>query len=160
MAKKNDKKKDFSNIQVRNKKAYYNFELVEKLEAGVCLLGTEVKSIRCGLADLEGAYARIKRGELWLVGCKISAYPQAGDQNHEPIRDRKLLLHKQQLIKIEIKLAQRGFTLVPLKIYFNDRGLAKVQVALARGKRQFDKRDKLKKDQQRRDLDRDMKKYR
>ena len=160
MATKDKKKSDSNRINVRNKKAYHDYELVEKYEAGLVLRGSEVKSLRDGGGDLNGSFARMKRDECWLVGCKISMYPQAGRDNHEPERERKLLLHKKQIAKIKIKLTQRGFTLVPLRIYFNSRGLAKVEVALARGKRQYDKRDKLMKDQQKRDVARDMKKFR
>ena len=123
------------------------------------LVGTEVKSLRSNLGSLDGAYARMNGDECWLVGCNIGPYAQASYNNHEPLRDRKLLLHKHQLAKIKIKLRQRGFTLVPLRIYFNDRGLAKVEVALAKGKRQYDKRDKLRKDQQKKDVERSIKKY-
>ena len=143
-----------------NKKAYRNFELVEKFEAGLELLGTEVKSLRAGQADLNGSYARIRDGECWLVGASIAQYAQASISNHEPLRDRKLLLHKAQIRKITTKLEQRGFTLVPLKIYFNDRGLAKAQLALARGKRQYDKRQTITERDRKRDTDRAMKKYR
>ncbi len=159
MAAKQTKKSKSASRQIKNKKAYYNFELVEKVEAGISLVGTEVKSLREGLGELEGAYARIKGSECWLVGCKIAQYAQASRNNHEPTRDRKLLLHKKQIEKIKIKLEQRGFTLVPLRIYFNDRGLAKVEIALARGKRQYDKRRKLQSEQQKRDLARTFKKY-
>jgi len=159
MAGKPDKKKNSSSVQIKNKKAYYNFELVEKVEAGLSLLGTEVKSLREGLGELEGAYARIRGDECWLVGCKIAQYAQASRNNHEPTRDRKLLLHRKQIHKIKVKLEQRGFTLVPLRIYFNDRGLAKAEIALARGKRQYDKRQKIQREQQKRDVARTLKKY-
>ena len=155
------KKDDNNNVRISNKKAYHNFELVEKFEAGVSLLGTEVKSLRLGMADLSGSYARLDNsGECWLVGASINQYDKASYGNHEPLRKRKLLLHKMELRKIRVKLEQRGFTLVPLKIYFNSRGLAKVEVALARGKRQFDKRQNLAAKQQKRDVDRSMKNYR
>lgn len=160
MAKANDKSKSSTGSVARNKKAYFNFELVEKIEAGFSLKGSEVKSLRSGLADLEGSYAKLRNNEVFLVGCKIATYPQAGQFNHEPMRERKLLLHKSQINKIRGKLQQRGFTLVPLRIYFNNRGLAKVEIALAKGKRQYDKRQKLQQDQQKRDVARDMKKYR
>ena len=160
MAKKSDNKKEPSGPRITNKKAYHNFELIEKVQAGIVLLGTEVKSLRDRQGDLEGAYARIINDECWLVGCSIAQYPQAAGNNHEPLRKRKLLLHKAQIKKITTKLVQRGFTLVPLKIYFNDRGLAKVELALARGKRQYDKRHKLQDQQQKRDVARSMKKYR
>ena len=145
---------------VVNKKAYRNFELIEKFEAGLKLLGTEVKSLRLGQADLNGSYARFEDEECWLVGASIAHYEQAGVRNHEPLRKRKLLLHKTELRKVRIKLEQRGFTFVPLRIYFNDRGLAKIELALARGKRQYDKRRTIAERTQKRDVDRDMKKFR
>lgn len=143
-----------------NKKAYHNFELVEKFEAGLELLGTEVKSLRAGQADLSGSYAKIRDDECWLVGATIAQYQQASITNHEPMRNRKLLLRKAQIRRITTKLEQRGFTLVPLRIYFNNRGLAKAEMALARGKRQYDKRQAISDRQQKRDVDRSMKKYR
>lgn len=146
--------------KVVNKKAYRNFELVEKIEAGIVLTGSEVKSIRLGTADLNGSYARVSNNECFLVGASISQYDQAGMYNHEPTRTRKLLLHKAQIRKITTKLELQGFTLVPLKIYFNARGFAKIELALARGKKQYDKRATLTEKQQKRDIKRDMKKYR
>ena len=160
MVRKGDNKNSSTGLQIKNKKAYYNYELVEKVQAGVALLGTEVKSLRGRECDLEGSYARIEDGQCWLVGCKIAPYAQASHNNHEPLRKRKLLLHKAQIRKIEGKLTQRGFTLVPLRIYFNERGLAKVELALARGKRQYDKRKKLQEQQQKKDVARSMKRYR
>ena len=160
MTRKGDNKQSSTGLQIKNKKAYYNYELVEKVQAGVALLGTEVKSLRGRECDLEGSYARIEDGQCWLVGCKIAPYAQASHNNHEPLRKRKLLLHKAQIRKIEGKLTQRGFTLVPLRIYFNERGLAKVELALARGKRQYDKRQKLQEQQQKKDVARSMKRYR
>ncbi len=160
MAKGSGKKKDSFGPRIINKKAYRDFELVEKFEAGLVLLGTEVKSLRDGKADLDGSYARVDAGECWLVGSKITPYAQAGMNNHEPLRKRKVLLHKIQLRKITTKLEQRGFTLVPLRIYFNSRGLAKVELALACGKRQFDKRKQIQQREQKKDLDRNMKRYR
>jgi len=142
-----------------NKKAYRNFEIVDKYEAGLLLTGSEVKSLRAAHVDLDGSYAKIEGGECWLVGAKIAQYEQAGIYNHEPTRKRKLLLHKAEIAKIQVKLDQRGFTFVPLRIYFNDRGLAKVQVALARGKRQYDKRKTITERDQKRDMERTMKQY-
>ncbi len=160
MAKKTDKKAADTGPRITNKKAFHNYELVEKVEAGLALLGTEVKSLREGQADLEGSYARIINDECWLIGCKIAPYPQASRGNHDPDRRRKLLLRRAQIHKITGKLTQRGFTLVPLRIYFNARGLAKIELALGRGKRQYDKRQKLHAEQQKKDVARDMKKYR
>ncbi len=156
---KDDKKDEQGRVAV-NKKAYRNFELVENFQAGVSLLGSEVKSLRAGTADLSGSYARVDNDQCWLVGAQIAQYEQAGSRQHEPARKRKLLLHKSEIRRIRIKLEQRGFTLVPLQIYFNKRGLAKIDLALARGKRQYDKRRTITERDQRRDVDRDMKKYR
>ena len=142
-----------------NKKAYRDFELAERFEAGLELVGTEVKSLRAAAADLSGSYARMDGGECWLVGAKIAQYEQAGPRNHDPTRKRKLLLHRAELHKIHGKLEQRGFTLVPLRIYFNDRGLAKIELALATGKRKYDKRRAITDRQQKRDVDRDTKRY-
>ncbi len=160
MAKKLSKDKDKQKPVAVNKKAYRNFELIDKFEAGLSLTGSEVKSLRAGQVDLNGSYARIEGSECFLVGASIAQYEQAGVYNHEPTRKRKLLLHKFEIRKIKGKLDQRGFTLVPLKVYFNARGFAKIHLGLARGKRQYDKRKTIAERQQKRDLDRDMKKYR
>ena len=159
MTSKGANKSDSGHV-ARNKKAYHNFELVEKVQAGLSLLGTEVKSLRNKDCDLEGSYARLVDNECYLVGAKIAPYPQASGNNHDPLRKRKLLLHKNEIKKIKGKLTQRGFTLVPLRVYFNERGFAKVELALARGKRQYDKRAKLQTEQQKKDVARSMKKYR
>lgn len=157
---KDRKKGDAVHIpKMENKKAFFNYEIIEKTEAGMALMGSEVKSLRQGGADLSGAYAKISNDECWLVGCNIAPYQQAGIRNHEPLRKRKLLLHKRQIKKIDGKLQLKGFTLVPLRIYFNERGIAKIELAIARGKRQYDKRDKLKKRQQKSDIDKGMRKY-
>jgi len=160
MAAKSRKSDDKQAPRAVNKKAYRNFELIERFEAGLELLGTEVKSLRAGQADLDGSYARVENSQCWLVGAKIAQYKQAGGAEHDTTRKRKLLLHKREIHKIRIKLEQRGFTLVPLQIYFNDRGFAKIELALARGKRKYDKRRTITERQQRQDVDRDMKKYR
>ena len=137
MVAKSRKNRDKKPLVAVNKKAYRNFELIEQFEAGLELKGTEVKSLRDGTADLNGSYARIEGRQCWLVGATIAQYQQAGAWQHEPTRKRKLLLHKAEINKIRTKLEQRGFTLVPLRIYFSDRGLAKIELALARGKRQY-----------------------
>lgn len=143
-----------------NKKAYHDFELMDKFEAGIELMGSEVKSVRQGNIDLKGSYVRLIDDECFLVGANISLYKQAGINNHEPLRTRKLLLHKTEIKKLRVKLEQRGFAFVPLKVYFNSRGLAKIEIALAKGKKQYDKRKSIAERQQKRDIDRDMKKYR
>lgn len=158
MAKKTGK--DGETPAAVNKKAYHDFELVEKYEAGIELQGSEVKSLRAAAADLTGSYARVQDGECWLVGAKIAPYQQAGNSGHDPARKRKLLLHKAELHRIQVKLDQRGFTLVPLRMYFTQKGLAKIELALAQGKRQYDKRRTITERAQKRDVDRSMKKYR
>jgi SsrA-binding protein len=160
MAAKSRKDKDGDGPVAVNKKAYGNFELIEKYEAGLELLGSEVKSLRARQADLTGSYARIHNDECWLVGATIAQYQQGGAFQHEPARKRRLLLHKAEIHRIRTKLEQRGFTLVPLRVYFSTRGLAKIELALARGKRRYDKRKKITERDQKRDVDRDMKRYR
>ncbi|MFA5423350.1 MAG: SsrA-binding protein SmpB [Phycisphaerae bacterium] len=160
MASKKDKSADNKGQVAVNKKAYYNFELTDKIEAGVSLVGSEVKSLREHNADLNGSYAKIIGEECFLLGATIAIYEQAGDNNHEPTRKRKLLLHRREILKIKTKLEQRGYTLVPLRIYFNHRGLAKIELSLACGKRQYDKRRTIAQREQKKDIDRQMKKYR
>jgi len=160
MASKAGKDKEKRGSVAVNKKAYRNFELIERFEAGISLLGTEVKSLRAGMADLSGSYARIEGEQCRLIGASIALYEKAGASNHEPTRKRELLLHRAEIRKIKTKLEQRGFTLVPLRIYFNNRGLAKIEVALARGKRQYDKRKTITERTQKRDIDRELKKRR
>ena len=153
-------KKDTQSAIVVNKKAGRNFELVEKFEAGLSLLGTEVKSLRAGTADLSGSYARIINDECFLIGASITQYDRASTDNHEPTRKRKLLLHAAEIRKIKIQLQQRGFTLVPLKMYFNKRGFAKLQLALARGKKQYDKRSSIIERSQEKQIRQRMRKFR
>ncbi len=143
MAKSDKKSKKSASPEVRNKKAYRDYELVEKVEAGIELKGSEVKSLRGGKGDLSGSYARLKDLELFLIGANIAVYENAGYTTHEPDRERKLLVHKRQIIKLKQRIDQKGFTLVPLRIYFNDRGFAKVEIAVARGRKKYDNRDKI-----------------
>jgi SsrA-binding protein len=138
--------------RILNKKARFNYEIIEEQEAGIALTGSEVKSLRSGKASLEEAYARIRSGELFLIGCNISPYPMATHEQHHPTRERRLLLHKRQIKKWTAKVTQRGLTLVPLALYFNDRGLCKLTVALARGKTHGDKRTDIKKREHEREM--------
>jgi SsrA-binding protein len=154
-----DEKKSSHIPKMENRKAFFDYEIIEKVEAGMALLGSEVKSLRQGGADLKGAFARVDGDECWLVGCNIAPYKQAGVRNHEPLRKRKLLLHRRQIKKIDGKLQQKGLTLVPLRIYFSDNGHAKIELALATGKRQYDKREKIKNREQKRDMDKSMRKF-
>ena len=138
---------------VDNRRARHEYHLLEKVEAGVVLTGTEVKSLREGRASLQQAYADIRDGEAWLVGAHISVYDAGNIANHEPDRDRKLLLHRREVETLGAKVRERGLTLVPTRLYFRD-GRAKVELALARGKEQRDKRRDIAKREAQRDMER------
>jgi len=142
-------------VVARNRRARHDFDLMEKVEAGLVLTGTEVKSLRNGKANLEDAYAEVDRGEVWLLGCDIPEYVQANRMNHAPKRPRKLLLHRREIGKLEVKTNEKGITLVPLSLYFK-KGIAKVELCLAKGRKTFDKREALKKQEAKRDIDRAM----
>jgi len=146
-----DKKETSVKIVQKNRKAWFNYEILEKVEAGIVLTGSEVKSIRAGHVSIHEAYARITKEEPWVVNMDIAPYAQAGPFNHEPKRRRKLLLKKTEIRRLIGKTAERGLTLVPLTLYFKD-GFAKLEIGLARGKRQFDKREAIKKRETGRDL--------
>ncbi len=126
----------------QNRKARHNYHIEETLEAGLALVGTEVKSCREGKANLSDAYATVRDGEVWLMQCHISPYSHGNRTNHGPLRARKLLLHRNEIERVGAKVAQGGRTLVPLRLYFKH-GLAKVEIAVARGKRAYDKRETI-----------------
>ena len=140
-------------VVARNRRARHEFDLLEKVEAGIVLTGTEVKSLRNGKASLEESYAGVDGGEVWLYGCDIPEYLQANRMNHKPKRPRKLLLHRREIAKLVAKASERGLTIVPLRIYFKD-GIAKVEISIAKGRKLYDKRDALKKQDAKRDMDR------
>jgi SsrA-binding protein len=145
-------KKDPNNkIAAENRKARFHYEIGEKFEAGIALTGSEVKSLRSGKATIAESYADTRGGEIWLINSNITEYLQAGRFNHTPKRPRKLLLHKRQISKLIGAVEREGMTLVPLKLYFNEKGRAKVELALAKGKKLHDKRETEKK----RDWDRE-----
>ena len=146
------RKKQSVDRRITNRRARFEFELIEKFEAGIVLQGTEVKSLRNGHASLEDAFARLQNGEFFLIGCHINHYEQGNVHNHEPLRPRKLLLHRREIRKLTGKVTQRGLTIVPLQLYFNKRGIAKVELALARGKALHDRRQDLKRKTQERDM--------
>ncbi len=137
----------------QNKKAFHNYFIEETYQAGVSLLGSEVKSLREGKVSLGDSYGDIKRSEVFLVDAHISPYPQANRLNHAPLRTRKLLLHKKEIKRLIGKVEQRGYTLIPVKLYFVD-GKVKVDLALAKGKKLFDKRETLKKKTMEREMER------
>ena len=145
--------KEHVKIICKNRKARFNFEIGDTFEAGIVLQGSEVKSLRAGKANLGDSYGKFIKGELFLVDAHIASYEQANRQNHEPLRDRKLLMHKREIRKLLGKVAERGFSLIPLKLYFKD-GKVKVELALAKGKKAYDKREALKRKDQRRELER------
>ena len=139
-----------------NRKARHRFEVLDTLECGVMLMGSEVKSLRDGKLSLEEAYGRVKGDEAWLVGCDIPEYANASLWNHDPRRPRKLLMHRRELHRFAQRAYEKGLTLVPLKMYFNERGIAKVLMGLCRGKKLHDKREALKKADMQRDIQRAM----
>lgn len=154
LVKKMNKKSSFGESQkivATNRKARHLYHILETFQAGIVLKGTEVKSMREGHANLQEGYAAIKNGELYLMDCHISPYSHASFDNHDPLRPRKLLMHKREIARLSGKIQAKGFTLVPLKLYFV-RGKVKVDLALARGKKMWDKREDVK----RRDIERDM----
>ena len=131
-------------VVCRNKRAFHEYDILDRIECGVVLVGTEVKSLRDGHASLEDAYAKIDDGEVWLIGSDIPEYTMGNRMNHKPKRPRKLLLHRREIGKFAGKASQRGFTLVPLRLYFKN-GRAKVELGVARGKQLHDKRQAQKK---------------
>ncbi len=142
--------------RIENRKAYHQYHILEKVEAGIALTGTEVKSLRAGQAQITDAFVRINGSQATLYGAQIDRYPPATDFNHDPLRNRRLLLHRRELRKLEQEVARTGRTIIPIAIYFNDRGLAKVELGLAVGKKEYDKRQDLKKRDAQREIDRAM----
>lgn len=148
-------KKRFSNdINIKNKKASFEFEFIDKYVAGMVLKGTEIKSIREGKASLQEAYCFISNGEMFIKGMHISIYEQGTLNNHEPVRDRKLLMKKSEIDKIDSKLQTKGLTLVPVRLFISSRGFAKMEIALGKGKKVHDKRSSIKEKDVKRELER------
>jgi SsrA-binding protein len=160
MTKKKNKSQKSGPPRIKNRKAFHEYHILEKLECGLSLTGTEVKALRNGEMNLEEAYARLEDGELWLIGATIGQYSHAAEgMQHDPTRKRKLLVHKRQLWQLEAHVRQKGKTLVPLAVYFH-KGWAKCEIGIAEGKRSYDKREAIKKRDQQRDMDRAMRRYR
>jgi len=145
-------------IIAANRKARFDFFIVDQFEAGLVLTGTEVKSLRLGKANLKDAYGRVINGEVFVYQLHIGPYPFAYYGNHDPLRVRKLLLHKREIKRLYSKVNEKGHSLIPLKLYFKD-GKAKLTIALAKGKRKYDKRESIKRRDQQRDFDRERKRY-
>ncbi len=141
--------------EIKNRSAYYEYFIDAKYEAGMVLLGTEVKSLRQGKASFNDSYCLIHKGELWLKSLHIAEYSHGTVNNHDPLRDRKLLLQKREIRKIESKLKEKGYTLIPLRIFFNEKGLAKVEIGLGKGKKLHDKRETIRK----KDVEREIKRF-
>ena len=142
-------------VVFRNKKAFHDYFIEDRVEAGLILLGTEVKSLRERRVSLKDAYATIENGEAYILNMHISEWPGASHFNHEPERRRKLLLHARQIHRLGVQIHQRGYTLVALSIYFNEKNRAKIELGLARGKRKYDKRETIREREEKREADRE-----
>ena len=148
---------DYKNVNIRNKRATFDYEIIEEYIAGIVLVGTEIKSLRLGKASLVDSYCYFERNELWIRNVNIAEYTWGTCNNHVPKRDRKLLLNRKELNKLQRSLQYRGLTVVGLRIFLNDRGLAKVAIGLARGRKSYDKREYLKENDAKREMDKAMK---
>lgn len=146
-------------IYIKNKRATFDYEILERFVAGIQLYGTEIKSIRGGHASLPDSYCYFNKGELWVKGMRISEYFYGTFNNHSPERERKLLLKRKELNKWERKTKESGLTIVPIALFLSDRGFAKLEIGLARGKKEYDKRETLKEKDARRDMDRAQKHF-
>ena len=151
-------KTEGAKVLAKNRKAYYNYTVEDSIECGIELLGTEVKSIKNGKFSFSDSYVRIKDNELWLLDFHISTYTQGNILNHEPLRERRLLAHKQEIKRLKRKTDERGYTLVPLKVYLK-RGLIKTEIGLCRGKKLHDKRESIKQRDLKREYEREMKEH-
>lgn len=145
-------------VLATNRKAYHDYEIVETFEAGMALTGTEIKSIREGRVNLRDGFAMIHNGEVWLLNVHISPYSHGNRENHEPLRERKLLLNRREIVRLQTKVQEKGWTLAPLKIYLRQ-NRAKLELGLVRGKRQYDKRESIAQRDSDRDLRRALKEY-
>ena len=144
--------------EFKNRKAFFEYEILEKVEAGVVLMGSEVKAIRNGELNLSDSYARLDGDELYLVNCHISEYRSAAAFGHEPLRKRKLLLHRAEIKKIEARIQEKGLTVLPIRVFFSDRGIVKIDLGIGRGKKHHDKRQSTKAKEIDREIRREMSK--
>lgn len=151
---------DYKSINIRNKRATFDYEILEEYVAGVVLVGTEIKSLRMGKASMVDTYCYFERGELWIKGMNIAEYSWGTCNNHIPKRDRKLLLNRKELVKLQRSLQDKGLTVVGLRLFLNDRGLAKVAIGLAKGRKSYDKREYIKANDAKREMDKAMKTHR
>lgn len=141
--------------EIKNRSAYYEYFIDAKYDAGMVLLGTEVKSLREGKASFNDSFCIIHKGEVWLKSMHIAQYSHGTVNNHDPLRDRKLLLQKREIRKMEGKLKEKGYTIIPLRIFLNDKGMMKIEIGLGKGKKLYDKRESIRQ----KDVDREMKRY-
>lgn len=148
---------DYKNVNIRNKRATFDYEIIEEYVAGIVLVGTEIKSLRLGKASLVDSYCYFEQNELWIRNVNIAEYTWGTCNNHVPKRDRKLLLNRKELNKLQRSLQDRGLTVVGLRLFLNDRGLAKAAIGLARGRKSFDKREYIKENDAKREMDKAMK---
>ena len=148
---------DYKNINIKNKRAFFDYEIIDTYVAGIVLTGTEIKSIRLGKASLVDCYCYFHQGELYVRGMNVAEYHWGTYNNHQPKRDRKLLLNKKELNKIERALQDKGLTVVGLKLFLNEKGLAKLPIGIAKGRKNYDKREYIKEKDAKRELDRAMK---
>ena len=142
-------------MEIRNRNAYHEYSIEDKYSAGMVLTGTEVKSLREGKVSFNDSYCFLHKGELWVKSLHIAEYSHGTSSNHDPLQDRKLLLQKRELRKMEGKIKEKGFTVVPLRIYFNEKGIAKMEIGLGKGKKLYDKRETIRQ----RDTEREMKRH-
>ena len=146
----------YNRIVATNRKAYHEYHILDKYETGIELLGSEVKSLREGNANLKEAYIVIRKEQAWVLGIHISPYSHTGFEGHEPVRERRLLLHKREIEKIKISLEQKGLTAVPLQMYFNPNGWAKLEIGIAKGKKIYDKRKAIRERDIQREAEREL----
>ena len=152
-------KKNYNAVNIKNKRAEHEYFLMDRLIAGIVLTGTEIKSIRNGKASLADSYCSFKENEMFVIGMHIAEYDKGTYNNHDPKRDRKLLLTARELRKLKIKVQEKGLTIIPVRLFINEKGLAKVEIALARGKHYYDKRETLKNKDSKRDVEKQLKDY-
>lgn len=143
----------------KNRKAFHEYEVLEKVEAGIVLMGSEIKSIREGKLNLSDSYARVEDGEVYLLNCHIGEYRNAGTFGHEPLRKRKLLLHRAEIRKLEVRIQEKGLTVIPLRVFFSPRGFAKIELGIGRGKQTHDKRHAVKERETEREIRRELSRY-
>ncbi len=144
-------------IIITNKKASFDYFLFTKYEVGIALVGTEIKSIRNHSCNLKDSYVIIRNGEVFILNMNIAEYSHGNLFNHDPLRTRKLLMHKKEILKMQLKIKQEGYTIIPTKLYFNDKGKVKLEIALAKGKKNYDKRESIKEKDQKRNIEKNYK---